>query len=86
MSNIYLIDDASKVSVPLSKEINYFLKEKKIIVSVISDERTFGGAFIKIGVKKKHVLYVSSSLTEKELKEIVADKYNEDIDSLYRCY
>ena len=85
----FLINDSEKVIVPANSKVEYVYvyTGKIIVISRLEDKRMFGGSFVKLYNKENYkVEYVSSTLTEDELKKFVSGNYKVDINNLYRSY
>ena len=91
---LFLIDEIKKIKLqePLCKN------QEKIIISVndellelivtteIDSKRIFGGTFVKIGINGSDQIWVSSTLNEQNLKDIIYKYFKVSRDSLYRYY
>ena len=97
MDITYLIDEIDKVSVPDTLSTNQsritllvnYTQRKLIITKEKNSERKFGGSFVKIGKNddsNNTNTWVSSSLNEDELKEVISIYFGVPQDSLYRFY
>lgn len=87
MHTTFLINDTEKVIVPENTKAEYVFGDKTIIISRIEERRMFGGAFVKLAKRGCHNIdYVSSTLSEEELKKFVSENYEVDINNLYRFY
>ena len=81
----FLINDSEKVIVPANSKVEYVFADKTIVISRLEDDRMFGGSFVKLYNKENHkVKYVSSTLTEDELKKFVSENYKININNLYK--
>ena len=75
---IYVINNATKVYLPHNKEEwhpNLTIKvinSKKYAISVLTENKQFGGSFVKLGVRgNTQVQFVSSTIDEEILKDLI---------------